>query len=149
MWPRKDARQVTGCGGSVGGASSAVAVRRRPRKLGLWRVGSLGRPTRVLGGSSGYQGRAGSHWFSMAASRTARSLAALMAGGRLLGCLGARGRKGRGVLLARRCGSVSPSWPTGNPSMGAEQRRRAAGPSANGQRRFARRRVCIGRVAPA
>jgi hypothetical protein len=29
-----------------GGASSAVAVRRRPRKLGLRRAGSLGRPTR-------------------------------------------------------------------------------------------------------
>jgi hypothetical protein len=79
--------------------SSAVAVRRRPRKLGLQRVGSLGRPTSALGGSSGYQGRAGSHWFSTAGSRTARSPAALMAGGGgLLSCSGTRGRKGRGVL---------------------------------------------------
>jgi hypothetical protein len=86
--------------------------------LGLRRVGRSGRPTHALGGSSGYQGRAGSHWFSTAASRTARSPAALMAGGGgLLGCSGAQGRKGRGVLQARRGGSVSrrglqetPAW---------------------------------------
>jgi hypothetical protein len=35
------------------------------------------------------------------------------------------------------------------PQHGVEQRRRVAGPSANGPRRFTHRRVCIGRVAPA
>jgi hypothetical protein len=59
MWPREDARRVTGRGGSVGGASSAVAVRRQPRKLGLKRVGSLGRPTRALGGRVGTRGELG------------------------------------------------------------------------------------------
>jgi hypothetical protein len=73
-----------------------------------------------------------------------------MAGcGGLLGFLGRarKERKGSFIAAQRRFHLTVVAYR--KPSMGAEQRGRAAGLSANGHRRFARWRVCIGRVAPA
>jgi hypothetical protein len=130
--------------GELGGGVPAAAA-----GLGLRPVGILGRPTRAFGGSSGYQGRAGSHWFSTATSRTARSSAALMAGGGgLLGCSGARGRKGR--EFCKRAEAVpSPVVAYRKPQHGRGAAVTCGGAVGQWAEAVRRRRVCIGRVAPA
>jgi hypothetical protein len=64
-----------------GEASSAMIARRRPGELGFRATAGEARPSRVLGSSSGYYGRARGHWFDTAARGVAMSPAVLMAGG--------------------------------------------------------------------
>jgi hypothetical protein len=129
------------------------AVAARPPRLGLRGNAGNARPSRAPGGSSECSGRAMGHWFSSGASGARSSPAALMAaGGGWLGCSGARGKEeGEGFIDPGTCrgSSASPSWPTGAREWARRRWRRAAEPAANGAWRFARRRVRMGRVAPA
>jgi hypothetical protein len=72
-----------------------------------------------------------------------------MAGGGGWCALGRAREKGRGSFIGASRWFYLTVVAYRNSSMGAERWRRAAEPTANGEWRFARRRVRAGRVAPA
>jgi hypothetical protein len=86
------------------------------------------------------------HWFVSGASGARSSRVALMADGGS----GARGSEAGGFIAPGLVEGVSRSVVAySGDDMGAGRWRRAAEPAANGERRFARRRVRTGCVAPA